>query len=199
MKRILLISLALAVLFGVACKEATTPLPVVDYTPETPEECISSLEKSFNDHDITLYKAMLSSNFTFYFNQADVGTDVDGFIIPASWGYEDDWTATEDMFTQAYDISMQLPEGDIGTPPEGATEYTVENISISLLVMIDETNGFIANKGTCTYTFEKVSDSGDEYWVIKDWRDFTYARKGIKSVSLGMIKALWKDGKPRKR
>jgi len=187
MKRILLISLALAVLLGVACRETIAPEP--RYFAVSPEECIYYLEKSFNTTDMVMFTAMLASDFTFYFNQADVGSDIDGYIIPSSWNYEQENQAIGNMFTLAYDISMQLSQGDIGTPPEGATEYTVENISISLLVMIDETNGFIVNKGTCTYTFEKDSDSGDEYWVIKDWRDFTYTRKGIEGASLGMIKA----------
>ncbi len=189
MRRILLILLSLTVLLGVACKEVIEPEPP---TGNTPEECIYDLERSFNTRDITLYKATLSPQFTFYFNEVDVGNDVNGYIIPSAWGYEEDWTATQNMFTDAYDISMQLPENDIGTPPEGATEYTAENIGISILVMVDADNGFIANLGTVEFTFEKVDDGGEGYWVIKDWRDFTYAKKGIKSASLGEIKATFK-------
>ncbi|MCP4231790.1 MAG: hypothetical protein GY771_16800, partial [bacterium] len=139
--------------------------------------------------DIALYKAILSPNFTFYFNPSDVGDDVDGYTIPSSWGYEEDWTATRNMFNTAYDITMKLPEGDIGDPPEGATTYTASNIGISLLVKFDADNGLIANKGTCEYVFEKVREGDETYWVIKDWRDFTYAKKGTESASLGEVKA----------
>ncbi len=192
MKRILLISLSLAVLLGVACKETIEPGPGVDTTPETPSECIYNLEYAFNSRDIALYKLVLSPDFTFYFNPSDVGKDVDGYTIPASWSYAEDTAATANMFTLAYDISMVLPEDSIGDPPEGATTYTAENIAISLHVMIDGYNGFIANKGTCEYTFNKVSDGDESYWVIKDWRDFTYAKKGAESASLGEIKASFK-------
>ncbi|MCP4231479.1 MAG: hypothetical protein GY771_15205, partial [bacterium] len=68
MKRILLISLALTVLLGAACKETIEPEPQPDYTSDTPEECIYNLELSFNTADIALYKAILSPTFTFYFN-----------------------------------------------------------------------------------------------------------------------------------
>lgn len=194
MKRIILILLSLTVLFGLACNEETitNPIPEKDYTADSPVECIYNLELSFNSRDIELYRAMLSPNFTFYFNQQDVGNDIDGYIIPTSWGYEEDWQATQNMFNQTYDISMQLPENDIGAPPEGATEYTAENVTVSLLVMVDENNGFIANKGYLEFTFVKVNGGGEDYWVIKDWRDFTYARKGIDSASLGEIKAVFK-------
>lgn len=142
--------------------------------PDSPRNVVYNLELAYNTRDVNLYKQCLSPQFTFYFNQQDVGNDIDGYIIPTSWGYQEDWEATENMFTQAYDISMQLPENDIGTPLEGETEYTAENITVSLLVMVDENNGFIANKGYLEFNFETYESSGKTYWRIKDWRDFTY-------------------------
>jgi hypothetical protein len=192
MRRVLLITLALTILPGTACKEVVDPGPQPDYTADTPEECIYNLELSFNTRDIALYESILSPNFTFYFNPTDVGSDVNGYVIPSSWGYEDDWISTDNMFTEAYEITMELPEGDVGDPPADATTYTASNISISLLVMIDADNGYIANKGTCEFTFEKVRNDDGVYWVIKDWRDFTYAKKGSESTSLGEIKAAFR-------
>lgn len=144
-------------------------------TPDSPENVIFNLELSYNKRDINLYKQCLSPQFTFYFNPIDVGNDVDGYIIPDSWGYEEDWLATQNMFDQAYDISMQLPENDIGTPPDGVNLYTVDNITVSLLVMVNADNGFIANLGTLEFTFETYDSNGKTYWRIKDWRDFTTA------------------------
>ncbi|MCP4231480.1 MAG: hypothetical protein GY771_15210 [bacterium] len=192
MKRILLISLTLTVLLGASCKETTGPEDGVDRTPDTPEKCLYGVEYSFNHYNIGLYKAMLSPDFTFYFNPSDVGKDVDGYTIPSSWGYEEDWTATDNMFNNAYEITMELPEGDVGDPPEGATTYTASNIGISLLVMFDKDNGILADKGTCEYVFEKVVEGDETYWVIKDWRDFTYKKKGAESASVGTIKAIYK-------
>ncbi len=146
--------------------------PVV---PDSPSDVIYNLEIAYNTRDINLYKQCLSPQFTFYFNQSDVGTDVNGYIIPTSWGYEEDWDATGNMFTLAYDIAMQLPENSIPEPPDGATTFTADNITVSLLVMVDENNGYIANKGTLEFTFETYVSGGNTYWRIRDWRDFTYA------------------------
>ncbi len=190
MRRIILIAVLTSVLFAMSCTNTTTPDPV--YFPTSPEECIYYLELAYNSRDIIMYKAILTPDFTFYFNPIDVGKDVDGYIIPDSWDYDEDTTATGNMYRMAYDISMQLPENDIGTPPEGATEYTADNIGISLLVMVDADNGFIANNGTVEFTFVKVDDGGEGYWIIKDWRDFTFAKKGTDSASLGGIKATFK-------
>lgn len=142
--------------------------------PTTPENVIYNLELSYDTRDIQLYKQCLSENFTFYFNPTDVGSDVNGYVIPSSWGYEDDWTSADNMFKNAYEITMELPEGDVGEAGPNDTTYTAPNISISLLVMVDADNGFIANKGTLEFVFVKDPDNPN-YWVIKDWRDFTYA------------------------
>jgi hypothetical protein len=161
---------------GAGCIFGATETPPTGEVrePTTPENVIYNLEFSYNTRDIQLYKQCLSDNFTFYFNASDVGTDVNGYVIPSSWGYEDDWTSADNMFKNAYEITMELPEGDVGEPSPSDTTYTATNISISLLVMVDADNGFIANKGTLEFTFVKDPDNPN-YWVIKDWRDFTYA------------------------
>ncbi|MCP4231838.1 MAG: hypothetical protein GY771_17050 [bacterium] len=189
MNRILLISLSLAVLLALSCKETTESQPTPDYTSDTPEDCIYNLEYSFNTGDIALYKAILSPQFTFYFNPSDVGLDVNGYTIPSSWSYSEDTAATENMFTEAYSITMALPQGDIGDPPEASTDYTASNVSISLIVMFDKDNGVMVSKGTMEFVFNKITDGDESYWVIKDWRDFTFAKKGTDSSTLGSVKA----------
>jgi hypothetical protein len=86
---------------------------------------------------------------------------------------------------------MQLPEGDIGAPPEGVTEYTASNIGVSLLVMVDEDNGFFANMGILEFVFEKTNNAGDEYWRITEWKDYTHTQniKSGEPMSLGGVKA----------
>ena len=58
--------------------------------------------------------------------------------------------------------------------------------------IVHEDNGWIVNHGYCEYTFVKVNQGGDEYWVIKDWRDFTFTKKGTDGCTLGTIKASFK-------
>jgi hypothetical protein len=200
MKRILLISIALAVLLGASCKEATEP-EVPDYYGATPAECIYNLELSFNARDISIFEKQLAPDFTFWFSPLDVGHDVNGYIIPSSWGYDHMRRAVWNIIRPydqegGYDVAMQLPENDVGTPPEGATTYTAENIGISLLVMVDEDNGFIANMGTLEFAFEKANNGSEDYWRITDWRDFTYMKKGVESADLGMILATFYAANP---
>jgi len=193
MKRILLITLALAVLLGVACKDPVAPEPT--YYASSPVQCISYLEQAFNDRDISIFEKQLSPDFTFYFNEADVGKEVNDYTIPESWDYDHERRAVWNIFRPydeggAYDVSMQLSENDVGTPPEGATEYTAENIGISLLVMVDEDIGYITNKGTLMFNFEKANNGTEDYWRITDWRDVTYAGKRT-GYSLGEMKAYY--------
>lgn len=192
MKRILLISLSLTVLLGVACKEDTVTPDPQDYYGASPIQCISYLELSFNARDISIFEKQLADDFTFWFSPLDVGHDVNGYIIPPTWDYDHLRRAVWNMvrpFNEggAYDVSMQLSENDIGTPPEGATEYTADNIGFSLLVMVDGYNGFIANIGTLEFTFEKANNGSENYWRLTDWRDYTYVGKGTESSSLGEI------------
>ncbi|MCP4231785.1 MAG: hypothetical protein GY771_16775 [bacterium] len=193
MKRILLISLTLTILLGVACTETTGPEPPT-YFGLTPSQCIYYLEQAFNDRDIGIFEKQLSPNFIFYFNPSDVGENVGGYTIPSSWDFDHIRRAVWNMVRPydeggAYQITMDLPEGDVGDPPEGATTYTASNIGLSLLVMFDEENGLIVNKGLLEFVFEKADNDGEDYWRIKDWRDFTYSKKGIESASLGPILA----------
>ncbi|MCP4229472.1 MAG: hypothetical protein GY771_04915 [bacterium] len=176
--RIGLIVLAIAVAFaGAGCIFGTDDRGIQGEKrePTSPENVIYNLERSYNEGDIQLYKQCLSPNYTFYFNPSDVGIDVDGYIIPSSWGYEEDWTATQNLFENAYSVTMDLPVSDIGEPDAGDTTYTASNITISLLVMFDADTGLIANKGTLEFVFETYDSNGKTYWRIKDWRDFTYA------------------------
>lgn len=192
MKRILLISIALAVLLGVACEDEAGST----FCATSPAECIQYLEQAFNDRDIAIFETQIAPDFIFYFNEDDVGEEVNGYTIPETWDYEHEHRAVWNIVRPyaeggVYDISMQLPENDIGTPPEGATEYTVDTIGISLLVMFDTSNGAIANMGTLGFTFVKTNDGGTDYWRIKEWRDFTYVKgeKTLEYMSLGGVKA----------
>ena len=195
MKRLLL-SLIVIALFAVGCdNDDVTINPPLVLLPDTPTNVAYFLELSFNYRDINLYKQCLSPGFTFHFNPADVGTEVDGYVIPETWSYEEDWRATQNMFTRAYDIAFQIDEAGIGSPAEGDTNYTAENIAVSLTVMIDENNGLLG-QGTGDFTFETYDSNGDTYWRITDWWDGSTNKGGEGFSTIGLIKAYFKNGKP---
>ncbi|MGD8718774.1 MAG: hypothetical protein PVH29_08125 [Candidatus Zixiibacteriota bacterium] len=143
----------------------------------SPAAVITNISVAYNQRNIDLYKAAMSSNFVFYFNPADVGQNPPGgstYVIPESWTYTEDWQATDRMFQLAYSIDLAIPTGSIGEPEEGATTYRAENVTISLLVMVDELNGYIANQGFCDFEFEQYKNNNGEYrWRLTGWWDNT--------------------------
>ncbi|MCP4231786.1 MAG: hypothetical protein GY771_16780 [bacterium] len=191
MRRILLLSLSLTVLLGVACKDPVAPEPT--YFGLTPSQCIYYLEQAFNDRDIGIFEKQFSPNFIFYFNEDDIGNEVNEYTIPETWDFDHFRHAVWNMLRPfdedgAYEVSLELPEDNVGSPPDDAAEYT-SNIPFSILVMIDEENGLLANKGSQEFVFEKTDNDGEDYWRIKDWLDSSYFKSS--TTTMGTILAYW--------
>ncbi len=198
MKKVIIASLAVALL-TLACgeEEGVTPREPDRVEAASPANVLKNVAISFNQRDINLLKAMLSENFVFYFDPRDVGSSPPGsmYIIPESWSYAEFWQAANNMFDKAYSINLSIPTGRVGTPGENETKYKAENISISLLVMIDELNGFVADGGYCNFEFERYEAAGGKkYWRLTAWWDRTSQGydeySGIAPASLGRILAL---------
>ncbi|MCP4231787.1 MAG: hypothetical protein GY771_16785 [bacterium] len=191
MKRFLLISLSLTILLGVACKDPIAPEPT--YFGLTPSQCIYYLEQAFNDRGISIFEIQLSPGVVFYFGPYDIGDYVNGYKIPETWDFDHIRRATWNIIRPyesggAFDVSMDLSEGDVGAPPEGATEYTAEDISTNVLIMTDENTGILVSMGTLEFAFEKTNNREVDYWRINELRDHTgFYRKG--SWSLGALLA----------
>jgi hypothetical protein len=200
MKKVI-IGLILIALLALACgeEEGVTPTVPEHPVPTTPVNVLKNVAISFNQRDINLLKAMLSTNFVFYFDPRDVGQSPPGsqYEIPESWSYTEFWRALNNMFDKAYSINLSIPTSRVGTPGENETKYKAENISISLLVMIDDLNGFIADSGYCNFAFERYeAASGKKYWRLTKWWDrtceFFDAYPGAEGASLGRLLALFK-------
>lgn len=190
MRRVLLSFIAIGLL-SVGCSDVIDESPTTGIPP-SPAIVAYYLELSVNKRDINLYKQCLSPHFTFYFHPDNTAEELgEGYVIPESWGYDEDWNAMQNMFTEAYDISFAIAENDIGEPADGATTYLAEDIPISLLVMIDSDNSFLA-EGTCDFTFETYESNGKTYWRIKDWWDGTTGKE-IEPATIGMIKAYFAE------
>ena len=200
MKKVIIGFVVIAVL-ALACgeEEGVTPTEPDRFEPTSPVNVLKNVEISFNRGDINLLKAMLSTNFVFYFDPRDVGSNPPGsqYRIPESWSYTEFWPALKNMFDQAYSINLSIPTSRVGTPGENETIYKAENISISLLVMVDDLNGFIANGGYCDFELERYdSASGKKYWRLTKWRDrtseFLDVYASAEAPSLGRILALFR-------
>lgn len=143
----------------------------------TPAYVLENIAYAYNQRDIDLYKRALSTDFVFYFDPRDVGAHPPGkpgYTIPESWSYTTDWQATFNMFNKAYSINLSIPTGRVGEPEPEENEYQADNISISLVVMIDELNGFAADQGYCNFKFEKYqNEQSEDRWRLIAWWDRT--------------------------
>lgn len=143
----------------------------------TPAYVLENIAYAYNHSNINLYKKALSPNFVFYFDPRDVGQTPPGkpgYQIPESWSYTTDWDATENMFQNAYSISLSISTGRIGEPDPEETTYRADNVNISLLVMVNELDGFIADRGYCNFEFEKYkNEQNEDRWRLKNWWDRT--------------------------
>jgi hypothetical protein len=171
----------LIVILAFSCfSEPTTP-PQGNWYPDfaSPYQCISNLVYCFGNYQtepkiIDKYKQVLDLTYVFYFKPDDIGQDVGGYIIPTFWTYDEDWQATNNMFNQAYSIDFKIPtliqgEDAFGKPAEEDTTFLKSNVNISLTLMVDSSNGYIAT-GYCDFKFVK-NENGE--WHLSEWRDHT--------------------------
>ena len=190
MRNITVIGLVVAVLLTfTACDEKETPL--VPPPGNTPAHVLRSLIYAFNNRDVETLDRALADDFTFHFDPNDVGNDMDGYIIPDSWGRDDHLTACGNMFEQAYSIDFDVVYETIGNPDDGADEFDASKVQIRLLIMVDAMNGFLG-QGPCNFKLVNESLDGNNNWVISDWWDYTAHHGTFESAapsSLGSILA----------
>jgi len=194
MKKLIAVTTAALALLALSCGEEEGPTGPAPYPAlDSPDHVLTNVEMSFNERDHGLLKYSLDHDaFVFYFNPADVGEEINGYIIPMSWTYAEFYQACGNMFEEAYDISMQIPP--IGEPPADATEYTAFNVTINFLCMTDEANGYRADKGYCNFKFKKYIENGKGRWRLVQWWDYTmsFDESGrAEPASFGRVLALY--------
>ena len=191
MKKILPLVAALALL-ALSCgdEEGVTPVEPDRIAPTSPVNVLKNVELAFNNRDVDLLKAMLSTTFVFYFDPDDVGQNPPGseYEIPESWNRTEFSRAVSNMFKKAYRISLSIETENVGEPPPEATIYNAEKVNVELLVMVDELNGYHAY-GLCTFEFERyLAEGGSKYWRLTKWRDRgRYHDEGLAAVTPSTI------------
>jgi hypothetical protein len=165
----------------------------------SPANVLKNVAISFNQRDVNLLKAMLSERFVFYFDPRDVGQTPYGseYVIPESWSYVEFWNAAKNMFNQAYSINLLIDTNGVGTPGENETRYRADNVRISLLVMINESSGYVIDHGYWNFEFEKyTAKDGNEYWRLTKWWDRTNISldeyPGLMPTSFGKVLAMYR-------
>ncbi len=192
--RTIIIVSALVLVALVSCDDE-----IVTYTPDlsSPYGIMVELEYCFNhnqeDGIIKRMDAVLSPDFVFYFDPENVGDYVGDYEIPVFWTKTEMMSAVRNMFNQAHSIALQIPilyggEDAFGKPDEGETTFTRTNVSVNLLVMVDESEGYQA-AGFCHFEFTK---DGSGNWPITIWWDRTaMVLLTTGATSLGEIFALF--------
>ncbi len=198
MKKVIVGVIVVTALLALSCgEEEGITRPPLEYLPA---DVIDGVELSFNQRNIDVLKKCLSPDFVFYFDPDDVGQNPPGkpgYEIPTSWSYTEFWRALSNLFAKAYSINLYISTSGIGTPGEKETRYKAENVRISLLVMVDEVNGFIADGGYCNFAFETYyNEKKEKSWRLTGWWDFTSdyfdRAPALIPTSLGKILAMYK-------
>ncbi|MGQ9706339.1 MAG: hypothetical protein ACUVWP_04960 [bacterium] len=187
---VIYITLLISILTLVDCFSGPTETTYDIREQTDPYYCLWNLRTTYNRHkDIGMidhYKNILEPiEYKFYFDPDDVGKwTSNGYQIPFSWNYDEDWQATQNMFNKVHSIDLTIPTlGEKGDDTDKANFYARENpqfnpehttciideVNINLLVMFDATNGMQAI-GPCTFHF-KLCD--DNMWRITAWYDQT--------------------------
>jgi len=167
---------AIGLVFAVGCDIFSPPPPAGDFKSEltSPEKVAAAIEFAYGFRDINVYKKALSPDYVFYFNPSDVGQIVNGYEIPQSWTYQEDCNATANMFSEAYQLKLEIQA--IEEPPAGENTFHTYNKSINLLLMVDEKNGYRTDKGYCDFEFERYLNANNQpRWRLKKWYDHTSA------------------------
>jgi hypothetical protein len=173
------VAAAAATLLMIGCLfSPPEPVPILPFPEMTsPKNVLKVIELAYNQRNINKYKDAMSTGFVFYFNPNDVGQSPPGsnYIIPDTWSYTEDWNATHNMFEKAHSIELTINVSRVGEPGPGDTKFRAENVSIDLLVMVDEQNGYHTDKGYCNFEFEKYTNSeGQPRWHMTKWWDYTH-------------------------
>jgi hypothetical protein len=168
----------------------------VDPGEFNPADVLTNLCISFDRSDVKTLTSLVGPAFVFYFDPDDVGQTPPGgsnYVIPESWSRTEFLAAAGNMLEHAYAVDLDIPTSGIGRPAAGAETYRAEAIPVSLLVMVDELNGFIANQGYCDFEFEKYHDNGEPRWRLTGWWDNThmYCDAAAEPTSLGKILAIY--------
>jgi hypothetical protein len=188
-----------ALTFG--CGDKTVINGDIPVTPDysSPAKVLETVELSFNELNVDYLKRSLSENFVFYTDPGEIGRpkpDGSQYRPPLSYSFTEFWNIAYNMFNAAYSVSLSISTGGVGEPDPEDTTFRADKVGLSLLVMVDENNGYIADKGYCHFEFEKYkNEKGQDSWWITKWWDDTEgggeAPAGVERVPLWYILSLY--------
>lgn len=135
-KRLLVLTVAFAAAIGfLSCNGGTSTDPGDGdggETANTPSGVVASLEQAINARNEIAYRALMHDSMTFYSDDDDVGSDVNGYTIPASWPLGIDYAEIKSLFANTYSINCEIDENAVGQPKMEAETYTSPAVGFTL-------------------------------------------------------------------
>lgn len=133
-KIITLAGLSFLILTLLSCGGETSTGPGDDGggTANTPSGVVASLEQAINDTNDAAYRGLMHDSMTFYFDGDDVGTEVNGYTIPASWPLSVDYAEVKSLFINTYSINCDIDENGVGSPVTEGETYSSPPVSFTL-------------------------------------------------------------------
>ncbi|MEE8638961.1 MAG: hypothetical protein V3T41_00980 [bacterium] len=200
MKRIITLTTAVTVaaLALTCCDKTVINGEIPPPEPTSPANILKSVEISFNQRDIDLLKRALSPNFVFYANPGEIGRprpEGTPYRLPLSYSFTEFWHIAYNMFNSAYAINLSISIGGAGEPGPEESTFRTGDVNVSLLVMVDETSGYMA-EGYCYFEFEKYkNEQGRDRWRLTNWWDNTEGGgegpAGVEHVPLWYILSMY--------
>jgi hypothetical protein len=185
--RHLLLALAAGGVLAAGCGEdAATPAGQEPYAATEPKYVLANVELAFNGDDLKLLDDCLAPDFAFYFDEDDVGQEVNGYVMPPSWTRQEFLTAAGNLFDKTFSATLNDHWRDVGTPGRGEQFHLVPELKLELSVMLDSKNGYVFDDGSCDYEFTRAPG---EAWFLSTWRDRSRECGCLGPFTLGRILA----------
>jgi hypothetical protein len=168
-------------------KNETPPLDLT--TPGKALEALASVWTNYRDIDS--YKRLLTQlnppAYQFYFNPCIIPPLPPRiWPLPPEWTYMEDIDATSNMFTQAYDIRLEiLNAADFDDPDLYGNFYRADNVMLLFRIYPTDGDFYYEASGPCDFEFWKVGD----IWLISAWYDRTGGTES--EQSLGELRMLF--------
>jgi hypothetical protein len=165
----LLLTFAATALLAAGCGEETTDAGGQEpYPANEPKYVLANVELAFNADDLNLLDDCLAGDFMFYFDEDDVGQEVNGYVMPLSWTRQEFLTAVGNLFDKTFSVTFNDHWREVGTPGRGEQFYLAPELKLQLSVMVDSKNGYVFDDGSCDYEFTREPG---EAWFLSKWRD----------------------------
>lgn len=131
--KILMLAVSFAAAMGfLSCNGGTSTGPDDGGTANTPSGVVASLEQAINALNDTAYRALMHDSMVFYFDDDDIGRDVNGYTIPESWSLGVDYAEIKSLFVGTYSINCEIDEDAVGQPAMEAEIYTSPSVGFTL-------------------------------------------------------------------